>query len=342
MEVDLEVDYWYVSNLFNFWNMFTYVSNVENISSPITSPRSIVREIKGAHKQNKSNNDVKCIYFKNKTVRYIPRDIGKFFPNLKTLQITQCNLKEISRDDFQWLESLEELFLSENQLKSLPDDLFINMPNLKQIDFSLNQLEYMSSKLLTSLFASGVKFIDFRQNTKIDEFYEASSKGRVKSVEDLGRIIDEKCLKPGTFFLQSEEKLFSHHQEKLCEGIEDLWKSGKFSDFKMIVKSKEFQVHKSVLSICSLVFAEMFEEDKNAKEMKIEDLSADAVEELLCFMYTGKYSKETKKSFELFALASKLNVPEMKLISEEIILDSLIESNAYKIFMLGHRYSSES
>jgi BTB/POZ domain len=168
-----------------------------------------------------------------------------------------------------------------------------------------------------------------------------------KKIEELIRIIDAQCFKPlviaNSSKLQTEEKISNQHEKELIDGFGKLWTTGKFSDFVIIVNgSKEFRVHKCVLAIQSVGFAEMFDSDENASEMKIEDLNAEAVEEFLRFLYTGKLANKTKNSFELLALASKLKVHELKSLTEEMILSDLDDTNAYKVFTLGHRYESET
>lgn len=44
---------------------------------------------------------------------------------------------------------------------------------------------------------------------------------------------------------------------------------------------------------------------------------------------------------EVFTLATKLKVPDLKMIAQDISLDDLNESNAFKTFVFAHRYDSE-
>lgn len=75
--------------------------------------------------------------------------------------------------------------------------------------------------------------------------------------------------------------------------------------------------------------------------MKIEDISADAVHDFLRYLYTGKLP-EPNNAMDAFALAAKLEVEELKTICGKIICRNVLNnSNAYKIFMLGHIYAAE-
>lgn len=117
--------------------------------------------------------------------------------------------------------------------------------------------------------------------------------------------------------------------------------AGNFSDFVIIDnKQKEIKVHKSLLTARSGGFAEMFQNDPNANEIKIEDSSPEAIEDFLRYIYTGKLPKNNNNSMEIFALASKLKVPELKFTMEKLILSQLDKENAWKVFSLAHKCES--
>jgi hypothetical protein len=206
------------------------------------------------------------------------------------------------------------------------------MQNLKRIDFFCNKLEFVSSQLFKPIMNNVLTCVNFINNTKIDAIY---GPGLSKtSLDNLMRIIDEKCKKP--IVVNSRVELI----EDLARGFENLWISGRLSDFVIKVGSKEFPVHRMVLSVHSSVFAEIFEKDEQSKEMIIEDLSAEVVEDFLRFLYTSKVS-ENVNAMDLFAIAAKLNVQRLKLISENLIIKSLDQENAQKVFNLAHVYKSE-
>jgi BTB/POZ domain len=97
-------------------------------------------------------------------------------------------------------------------------------------------------------------------------------------------------------------------------GFEDLWTSGRFSDFIVSVGAKQFNVHKCILSIQSPVLAAMFESDmKEARSgsMEIVDFSEGAVEEFLRYLYSGKKPID-KNAMKLFALAAKYDVEALR------------------------------
>ena len=83
-----------------------------------------------------------------------------------------------------------------------------------------------------------------------------------------------------------------------------------FSDFTFIVKSKEFKVHKAVLSVRSPVFKIMFLSNmKEAVDNKAEitDTEPSTFEKLLDFIYCCKIPKDLDYyAMDLFVAADKV------------------------------------
>jgi hypothetical protein len=306
--------------------IYTCVVKTPNITEPLTE----VEGICGYHQDGKSNEDVKGLAFDSITVNFIPQSLGVFFPNLTHLDIDNCGLKSICREDLSQFPLLELLWITSNQLTTLPDDLFNDTKNLKSISFKPiidNEFEY----------------ITFERNTKIDAFYEPSGTGTVASVADLMKVIDTNCSNPSAALqYQSAFEFETTHHRNSSTAIEALFNVGQVSDFSIVVNdSKIFKVHKCIVGARSQEFSEMFSQYPNATEMKIEDLSAEAVEIFLCFFYTGKLEDFDDKSLELFALASKLKVPDLRESMLKLVVSQLDDSNAFKAFSLAHSMGSD-
>jgi BTB/POZ domain/Leucine rich repeat len=318
----------------------------------ITQPLTEIKAVLGDHQPGKTNADVIILSIQDTVVHYMPKGFSVIFPELKEIYIKNCQMKKILREDLIGFEALEALHLDENQLTSLPDDLLTNMKKLKEISFENNEIEYMSSKLLKSISSNELEFVDFEKNSRINEFFNSDYSDGINSLENLMQIIDKQCLKPEQGEThegnkrKSEEtkwKLLMTHQKKSFNGFASLRSTGKFSDFDIIVenKTKKIRVHKIVLRTQSEFFADMFEKDENVSEMEFGEFKTDAIEELIRYFYTGELSEETEHLQEIFAIATKLKVPEIKALTEKIIINDLKESNAFKVFNLGHSYGSD-
>lgn len=286
--------------------------------------------------------DLKCV-----SEGIFSRSLQNIFYSLNSIHIESAGLKEITRDDFKGFENLEEICFGGNELTTLPNNLFEKMPNLKRIDFGNNKLEFVSSKLLEPVINNGLTLVDFRGNKNIDDFFEPGEVGSVATLKKLMEIIDEKCKTPVKEAEKDEpgQARNNHeqptHNAKIIQSLSEFWASGSLSDFTIIAGSKQFKVHKLVLSLHSPVYAEMFIKQAENIEMKIEDITAEAVHDFLRYLYLGELP-ESNNAMDAFALSAKLEVAELKSICERQICEDVMNNlNAYKVFMLGKIYASE-
>lgn len=249
--------------------------------------------------------------------------------------IIDCGLKEISKNDLKGLEGLVGLWMEYCQLASLPDDLFSDMPNLREIGFQGNQIEFASSNLLKPLIGRKDVIVSLRGNKSIDACYwpGLKSSASLESLEELMKLIDEKCTKPARRTIFPSPANFN---PKLME----MWVTGRFSDLTIVAGKEKFKVHKTILGMESEVFAQIFEDQSEATEIKIPDFSSGSVEALLKFIYTNEVSEDGNAK-ENFDIADKFKVAEMKSIYEEIICDQINEANAWETFLFAHKCSSQ-
>jgi BTB/POZ domain len=207
-------------------------------------------------------------------------------------------------------------------------------------------LERVSSKLLEPIASNPLEVVSFIGNTKINCYFRPGNKGGTKNLQELVKVIVKRCGKP-----DGEEKEIGgdvYKQEdfdrECVAGFKDLWGTKNFTDFIVIVGLKEFAVHKGVLSTHSCVFTEIFlngMKEKPTGKMEIEDFSANVVERMLKFMYTGEVQDE-KLSKDLFAIAAKYEVKSLKIVAGDQICMNVNESNALEVFGLGHLHNSDA
>ena len=205
--------------------------------------------------------------------------------------------------------------------------------------------------MLKMLKINQLEHVNFYKNNNISSLFDGlSSDGSsgpfVNSVDDLIKIIDEKCGKPD----ETEQCDEALGKQEFCEqfvaGFREVWFSKLYTDFMITAigkgKSRKFRVHKNILGTQSLVFAAIFENDMKEKKdgiMHIEDFSAETVEDFLHFLYTGEVQAENAMDF--FAIATKYEVKLLREQTEKIIMRNIDHSNAVDVFCLGHLYLSE-
>lgn len=280
--------------------------------------------------------NITWLHMEKKKVKFFPRNIGKTFPSLTRLSINSCGLSSISRNDLEGLWSLTHLDLNRNKLTMLPDDLFADMRKLNSVYINNNRLRFVSSKLLRPI-ETTLTIADFTNNVSIDESFDIHVAGK-NDLKGFLASFDENCQPPGTKGNQKSARL-----EHLQENFEKFRISSKFSDFTIKICEKDFDVHKCVLAAQSTVFEKMFAKDSAKLEqpfVNVKSFSDKAFESFLNYFYTGRVDSGISP-IEMIQLASEFDVPDLRIMCIEKILDNLSEINALEIFNLGHDHESD-
>lgn len=171
----------------NYGSLIYTVSNAS-----ITNPGTIIKSI---YDERASSQRAVGFNINKSAIEFLPHGLMKLFPNITRLSVTFCGLKMITRRDLSELENLEMLGLAGNELQMLPNDLFEDMEKLTWIDFADNKLEFVSSKIFKPIMANNFKRVDFTGNKNFDVRFCHETKGAVKMMRDLMKIIDENCRK---------------------------------------------------------------------------------------------------------------------------------------------------
>ena len=316
---------------------YKYTCQVSKVS--IVKPGARIATFKGTHEAGKTNVDVEAFYVNDTNVEHFPRGLATIFPRLKYVEVDKCRIKVMSRNDLEGLGNLEVLDLSKNKLKSLRNDLFVETPKLKWIYLDDNKIERLSSKIMDPLDKKNLNDFWLHGNPSISMNFKY---GGELTLEAFMNEIDANCLPP------IEKPLIEPRQpptkpENRFNKYEEYYVTGKFSDFTIKVRDKEYKVHKMVLLAQSSVFESMFNEDNEDGVKvfeKIKIMSDDAFEDFLRYFYFATIRSEDN-AMELFGLAVELDVATLKFECEEIILRNLNDLNSLEVFNLAHVHGSE-
>lgn len=316
------------------------------VAASIQTSNIEIKKVKAKHlKFQFENEDVQLLRFKSgiygkSIIHYIPRGIDKIYPNITYLYIENCGLKSISRDDFKGFDKLIVLKLDKNELKILPDDLFKGMLQLNEISFAANKIEIVSSKLFAPIKTDELCLVDFRENVKIDATF---IKGKsFVSFEMLMEMLDTECISPieveqNTIIKDAKEK----HKETAVEGLDDLRRTGAFSDFTITAGANEFKVHRLILSLHSQTIREWMDNECHENEMKINEYSPETVEQLIKYVYTGEISKDANP-IDLYKIAKQYGFLTLESICEKLIVNSVSQANVEEVMSFAYDHNLEA
>uniref|UniRef100_A0A8C2ZR61 Kelch like family member 29 n=1 Tax=Cyclopterus lumpus TaxID=8103 RepID=A0A8C2ZR61_CYCLU len=101
------------------------------------------------------------------------------------------------------------------------------------------------------------------------------------------------------------------HPKEMLKELNQQRRAKEFTDLKIIVEGKEFEVHQNVLASCSLYFKDLVKRSSGETrsgetlELKMSNISADVLELLLEFVYTGSLVIDSANAKTLLEAANK-------------------------------------
>lgn len=108
---------------------------------------------------------------------------------------------------------------------------------------------------------------------------------------------------------------------EVTKDLENLFRSGKHSDFTLIVEGRELKAHRAILASRSPVFAAMMEphtaEAQNSRVV-LKDIEYEVVQALLFYIYTGSCQNMGPHSLEILAAAERFQLPGLKNLAESV------------------------
>lgn len=130
-------------------------------------------------------------------------------------------------------------------------------------------------------------------------------------------------------------------QQSMYSKYSQLLNDPSLSDFTFIVQEKEFKVHKVILGLASPVMHKMFATDmKEVREgkCKVDDIEPETFENLLQFIYSGKWPKDVDELVKLYKVAHYYRIEELKEICQDELHNALTTENAWIIYALACIY----
>jgi len=178
-------------------------------------------------------------------------------------------------------------------------------------------------------------------------FTEHNEVVKIKSellVDDSLTILCELCILRSPIDATIMSPPITQPPSTLIADLSSLLKEGLYSDFKLKVDGKEFEVHMSILSARSPVFKAMFQHkmrESKEKKVDISDLSADTVRQMLQHIYTGEVSTLEQSAESLLEAADKYDLASLKSACEETLRSKLEVKNAARLLMLADKHHAD-
>lgn len=137
----------------------------------IKNPEHVeVTEVLGEHLNGKPNSDVEAFFLMEKSLRFFPKKLDTFFPNIMIMKVSGNQITSISPEDLAPWSNLRIFFAESNRIETLDGDIFKYNLNVSQISFQHNSIIQFEHKYLNALESA-----DFRDNKCIDNFAHESS-----------------------------------------------------------------------------------------------------------------------------------------------------------------------
>ncbi|NWW80448.1 KLH29 protein, partial [Climacteris rufus] len=134
---------------------------------------------------------------------------------------------------------------------------------------------------------------------------------------------------------------FSQQNEMLKE-LNQQRRAKEFTDLKIIVEGKEFEVHQNVLASCSLYFKDLIKRSPRDSsrsgeklELAMSNLTADVLELLLEFVYTGSLIIDSANAKTLLEAASKFQFHTFCKVCVSFLEKQLTASNCLGILAMA-------
>lgn len=298
------------------------------------------------HQTGKTNEDVTLINFDDCIVTAVPQGLTKVFPNLKVLVIFNSKLKQVSKNDLAEYKNLEVLHFGHNEIEVLPESLFEGFENLKRISFYENKLKVVAPNILDEL--NNLERVNFLGNTWYNMCFSTDPNDKPTPSVTLDKLKADLCLKysrNSDFYaaddLQINQKLNDELPKGRFRDIEAFIQDESTKDFKIIIESHEFNVHKFLLAARSSTLAEILRANPQAQNHNLSEIPVEIFEVILKFLYNDEIPGNDTNFLHLYDAAGMLKIQELKEFAAKKVIQVITQDNAVEILKLSNKYDHE-
>uniref|UniRef100_G1P2I2 Kelch like family member 29 n=1 Tax=Myotis lucifugus TaxID=59463 RepID=G1P2I2_MYOLU len=133
------------------------------------------------------------------------------------------------------------------------------------------------------------------------------------------------------------------HPKEMLKELNQQRRAKAFTDLKIVVEGREFEVHQNVLASCSLYFKDLIQRSvqdgsqsgREKLELVLSDLQADVLELLLEFVYTGSLVIDSANAKTLLEAASKFQFHTFCRVCVSFLEKQLTASNCLGVLAMA-------
>uniref|UniRef100_A0A3P8UP08 Kelch like family member 29 n=1 Tax=Cynoglossus semilaevis TaxID=244447 RepID=A0A3P8UP08_CYNSE len=136
------------------------------------------------------------------------------------------------------------------------------------------------------------------------------------------------------------------HPKEMLKELNQQRRAKEFTDLKIIVEGKEFEVHQNVLASCSLYFKDLVKSvhDRETRsgemlELNMSNISADVLELLLEFVYTGSLVIDSANAKTLLEAANKFQFNTFCKVCVSFLEKQLTAANCLGVLAMAEAMS---
>lgn len=100
-----------------------------------------VTSTSGSHHRRMNDSMVEALFIYQKNLNYFPKNVERFFPNLKAISLDDNLITKVSNVFLRPHKNLEWLNLLGNRITKLDSDIFDGLPNLQIANFYRNNIK---------------------------------------------------------------------------------------------------------------------------------------------------------------------------------------------------------
>uniref|UniRef100_A0A3Q3GGD7 Kelch-like family member 29 n=1 Tax=Labrus bergylta TaxID=56723 RepID=A0A3Q3GGD7_9LABR len=135
------------------------------------------------------------------------------------------------------------------------------------------------------------------------------------------------------------------HPKEMLKELNQQRRAKEFTDLKIIVEGKEFEVHQNVLASCSLYFKDLVKRSSGETrsgevlELNMSNISADVLEMLLEFVYTGSLVIDSANAKTLLEAANKFQFNTFCKVCVSFLEKQLTAANCLGVLAMAEAMS---